>query len=53
MRSSTADSGVLGAAVLQWLETLAPLGIFTTDRDLVIRSWNRWLEVNTGTQPRT
>ena len=48
MRSSTADSGVLGAAVLQWLETLAPLGIFTTDRDLVIRSWNRWLEVNTG-----
>lgn len=48
MRSPTADSGVLSAAVLQWLDTLAPLGIFTTDRDLVIRTWNRWLEVNTG-----
>lgn len=43
-----ADSDSLDRALLQWLGTLAQQGIYTTDRDLVIRSWNRWLEVNTG-----
>jgi len=48
MRASPADDDVLGAALLQWLDTLAMQGVFTTDRDYVIRSWNRWLEENTG-----
>jgi hypothetical protein len=43
-----ADNDVLNAALLQWLDTLAQQGVFTTDRDHVIRSWNRWLELNTG-----
>ena len=48
MRGSSADEGVLGAALLQWLDLLAMQGVFTTDRDHVIRSWNRWLATNTG-----
>lgn len=49
MSSSSSMTGVLlNAAVLKWLDSLAQQGIFTTDRDLVIRSWNRWLEENTG-----
>src|SRR5919112_5855029 len=46
--TSSLDSGLLNTAVLRWLDTLAQQGIFTTDRDLVIRSWNRWLEEHTG-----
>jgi len=34
----------LNAAILSWTQELAPHGIFTTDRDLRITSWNRWLE---------
>ena len=48
MSSSSVDSQLLNAAVLRWLDTLAQQGIFTTDRDLIIRSWNRWLEEHTG-----
>jgi PAS domain S-box-containing protein len=49
MSSSSSMAGVLlNAAMLKWLDTLAQQGIFTTDRELVIRSWNRWLEENTG-----
>jgi PAS domain S-box-containing protein len=48
MASSSTDPQLLNAAVLRWMDTLAQQGIFTTDRDLVIRSWNRWLEENTG-----
>lgn len=46
--SSSMTTVLLNAAVLKWLNTLAQQGIFTTDRDLVIRSWNRWLEEHTG-----
>ena len=45
---SLPDMDALNAAVLRWVETLAQQGIFTTDRNLVVRSWNRWLEENTG-----
>jgi PAS domain S-box-containing protein len=48
MESSSLDTQLLNAAVLRWVDTLAQQGIFTTDRDLVVRSWNRWLEDNTG-----
>ena len=36
------------AAVVRWLDERANEGIFTTDRDLIIRGWNRWLERATG-----
>lgn len=35
-------------AMLQWLNDLAEQGIFTTDLQLNIYSWNRWLEINSG-----
>ena len=38
----------LDAAVLRWFNDLAGYGIFTTDAELRIRSWNSWLEVHTG-----
>ena len=31
------------AAMLRWIEEHAAQGVFTTDRDLTIRTWNRWL----------
>jgi len=36
------------AAMLSWIKELAPYGILTTDRDLIIRSWNEWLETHSG-----
>ncbi|MCX7966628.1 MAG: PAS domain-containing protein [Syntrophorhabdaceae bacterium] len=38
----------MNECVLKWLEDSVSLGIFTTDEHLVIGSWNRWLEINTG-----
>ncbi|MEW6584461.1 MAG: diguanylate cyclase [Nitrospirota bacterium] len=35
-------------ALLQWFETVAEQGIFTTDSELRIRHWNPWLENCTG-----
>ncbi|GAB4411829.1 MAG: hypothetical protein Kow00106_06250 [Anaerolineae bacterium] len=35
-------------ATLHWLSEHAPLGIFTTDTSLIVRSWNRWMERHTG-----
>ena len=37
------DTG-LSDGMLRWFEDHAAQGLFTTDRDLVVRSWNRWLE---------
>lgn len=34
--------------MLRWFNDLAPQGIFTTDCQLNIHSWNSWLEVNSG-----
>jgi PAS domain S-box-containing protein len=34
--------------MLRWFDELSAQGIFTTDLDLVVRSWNRWLEHHTG-----
>jgi signal transduction histidine kinase len=36
------------AAVLAWMDEIAPYGILTTDTQLVIRSWNEWLETHSG-----
>ena len=35
-------------ALVRWLDEFAQHGVLTTDANLVINSWNRWLEVNTG-----
>lgn len=39
---------LLAAGLLRWFEDLSDRGIFTTDRSLIIRTWNPWLEAQTG-----
>jgi signal transduction histidine kinase len=34
--------------MLHWMQQLAPHGIFTTDTDLRIQTWNNWLETHSG-----
>jgi len=34
--------------MLRWFEELSDRGIFTTDAALVVRTWNPWLEAQTG-----
>jgi PAS domain S-box-containing protein len=48
LRSDTVDAVTLGGATLQWFNDHAAEGIFTTDADLRIRSWNQWLHGATG-----
>lgn len=36
------------AALLHWIQQLAPHGVFTTDNDLRIQTWNHWLEIHSG-----
>ncbi|HIQ04756.1 MAG TPA: PAS domain-containing protein, partial [Anaerolineae bacterium] len=38
---------------LQQLESYLDVGIFITDRDLIIRRWNSWLEQHSGHQANT
>jgi len=47
-RPDPADPVTLGAATLQWFNDHAADGIFTTDVELRIRSWNQWLQTATG-----
>jgi signal transduction histidine kinase len=35
-------------AILAWMQEVAPYGIFTTDSELRIRTWNRWLVSHSG-----
>lgn len=35
-------------AMLAWMQEIAPYGIFTTDADLRLRSWNQWLATHSG-----
>ena len=37
-----------GAFVARWMQEIAPYGIFTTDTELRIDSWNRWMAVHSG-----
>jgi signal transduction histidine kinase/CheY-like chemotaxis protein len=39
---------LLNVAMLRWLDELSNQGIFATDADFVIKSWNHWLQRNTG-----
>jgi len=41
-------SDLLSAAFLRWFEELADCGIVTTDTELCVRTWNPWLETQTG-----
>ena len=42
------DSNALCSGLLRWVDELSQQGLFTTDTDLVIRTWNRWMETATG-----
>jgi PAS domain S-box-containing protein len=42
------DPASLAGATLQWLNDHAAEGIFTTDSELCVRSWNQWLHAATG-----
>lgn len=35
-------------AMLDWMQAIAPYGIFTTDAELRIRTWNAWLATHSG-----
>ena len=39
---------LLASALRRWFEDLSDRGIFTTDTALVVRTWNPWLEAQTG-----
>jgi len=41
-------TSLLNTAMLRWLDELANQGVFATDVDLVVCSWNRWLEQHTA-----
>jgi signal transduction histidine kinase/CheY-like chemotaxis protein len=38
----------MGAAMMRWFQDLADCGFFTTDTALVVRTWNSWMEAQTG-----
>lgn len=48
MSSPPPAPDLLAAGLRRWFDELAQQGVFTTDADLVVRSWNRWLEGSTG-----
>ena len=35
-------------AVLAWMDDFAPYGVITTDKELRVRSWNRWMEIQSA-----
>ncbi|HEX8027911.1 MAG TPA: ATP-binding protein [Vicinamibacterales bacterium] len=37
----------MSLGMLRWFEDHAGQGLFTTDRELIVRSWNHWLEAAT------
>jgi len=47
-RSDLARQDLIASAMLRWFEELSDRGIFTTDGELVVRTWNPWLEAQTG-----
>jgi PAS domain S-box-containing protein len=42
------DTALREAAMLRWFQELADRGVFTTDETLAVRTWNGWLEAQTG-----
>jgi signal transduction histidine kinase len=41
----------MAAATLRWLDEHANSGVITTDRSLVVRTWNKWLATSTDQPP--
>jgi PAS domain S-box-containing protein len=35
-------------ALLSWIQQFAPYGVFTLDKSLRIKTWNRWMESHSG-----
>ena len=48
MPGDPVDAVTLARATLQWFDDHAVGGIFTTDTELRVRSWNQWLRSTTG-----
>jgi len=48
MNAGRTGTDVFVAGTLRWLDEHATHGLFTTDRELHIRTWNKWLENATG-----
>jgi PAS domain S-box-containing protein len=46
--SDLAGGDLLTSALFRWFEELSDRGIFTTDDKLIVRTWNPWLEAQTG-----
>jgi len=42
------NDSLLHSAVQEWMQHLAPQGIFLTDRSFNVVAWNRWLEDRSG-----
>jgi PAS domain S-box-containing protein len=38
----------LEAATIEWIDRFAPYGVVATDRQLRVRSWNRWMKTHSG-----
>ena len=47
MKARQSDK-LLAIGLVRWFEELSDRGIFTTDRSLTVRTWNPWLEAQTG-----
>jgi signal transduction histidine kinase/PAS domain-containing protein len=47
-RAQKKVSGAHADALVNWMQELAPYGLFTTDAELNIQSWNEWLETHSG-----
>ena len=48
MTAKRESDELLATGLLRWFEELSDRGIFTTDRSLVVRTWNPWLAAQTG-----
>jgi len=46
--SDESENALVNVAMVRWFQDLSDRGIFTTGTDLVIRTWNAWLETTTG-----
>ncbi len=44
-------AGAQEGAMLAWMQEVAPYGILTTDTELNVRTWNRWLAGHSGLAP--
>ncbi len=44
--AGTRLSSFQSEATLAWIDEFAPYGVVTTDADLCVQSWNRWMETH-------